>query len=355
MNTFKKILLLLALLCILLPLRGVYAQEPTPTPETPIEPTSTPEASGPPTPADIINAVNSLRLSHGMAPLAVHPALMQIAQEVANGLSFGQVGHWRPNDITLGQWLLSLGYPLSGDLSLDGYRSENFINGPNLTVQDAIRAWGSDDPHSNTMLSPNRSDIGAGVATATDEWGNTAYYYVLETALQTKSGQMSSDAYPILTQMASSGTHQAAMDGSISDYSITVAMSTALPNGDVYHEVQYGQTLWSIAIQYNTTIAQLQRLNNLPDTIIMVKTNLLVSRGATQPAPEQNVTGIPPAESTFVAATLTQRPTPTPTLQMPIHFSEQKQQGNAFIIGAIAFAAITLGGVFAAMLKGKTA
>ena len=105
--------------------------------------------------------------------------------------------------MTLGQQLLVLGHPLWGDLSLDGYRSENVVWGPGFTVQDAIRFWRSDDPHTDTMLSPNRSDIGAAVASGQDEWGFTIYYYVLETALQTRSGKMQSDAYPTLTAIAS--------------------------------------------------------------------------------------------------------------------------------------------------------
>jgi len=31
------------------------------------------------TPSDVINAVNNLRVSHGLTPLTTHPVLMQIA------------------------------------------------------------------------------------------------------------------------------------------------------------------------------------------------------------------------------------------------------------------------------------
>lgn len=124
-------------------------------------------------PLQLIEAVNELRLAYGLPPLNVHPVLMQVAQIEAEGLAAGRSGHWHPNNLTLGQWLLSLGYPLSGDLSLDGYRSENVVWRPNFTVQDAIRMWNNDAPHTNTMLSAERSDIGAGTSTATDEWGQT--------------------------------------------------------------------------------------------------------------------------------------------------------------------------------------
>src|SRR5512145_2168931 len=91
------------------PLSLPQFQEASSTPE-PV--TSTPE---PLWPADLINDVNTLRMANGLYALNVHPVLMQVAQTEANGIASGMPGHWRPTGLTLGQWLLSLGYPLSGD------------------------------------------------------------------------------------------------------------------------------------------------------------------------------------------------------------------------------------------------
>ncbi len=90
----------------------------------------------------------------------------------------------------------------------------------------------------------------------------------------------------------------------LAQYSVPVALSTARPDGDVIHEVMYGQTLWSIAIQYNTTVEQIKRLNNLTDNTVVQGWKLLVKKDPTQPAP---VTVSPPATE---AATY-QIPTPT--------------------------------------------
>ena len=154
-------------------------QDASPTPET----DSTPMPSAP-TPAEIIDAVNALRLAHGLNPLSIHPVLMQVAAQQASALaaSEGGVGHERPCGMTLGEQLLSMGYPLLGDLTLDGYRSENWVAAP--TVKDAITAWFGDEPHTNTMISDHRSDIGAAIAVSDQT------YIVLETALSTASGQM---------------------------------------------------------------------------------------------------------------------------------------------------------------------
>lgn len=239
----------------------------------------------------VISTVNSLRAANGLPSLSVHPILMQIAQWEVDALVNGAGGHTRPDNMTLGQQLLSLGYPLSGDLSQDGYRSENVVFGPGVTVEDAIRFWGSDDPHLNTMLSPNRSDIGVAVASNLDEWGFTVYYYVLETALQTNSGQMQHNAYPTLTAIAnfqsvySAAATQAVADGLLPQNIAPVIRSTALPDGNVLHRVQYGQTLWSIATVYGTTVERIQAWNNLGDsTDIFVGQTLLVQLKATQPS-----------------------------------------------------------------------
>ncbi|HLO29444.1 MAG TPA: LysM peptidoglycan-binding domain-containing protein [Anaerolineales bacterium] len=246
--------------------------------------TSTP-VSAPPSPADVISAVNNLRLLNGLNALTVHDVLMAVAAEQANALaaSQGAVGHNRPCGMTLGQELLQKGFPLWGDLSQDGYRSENW--GTAMTAEEAISMWLGDDLHANTMLSPNRSDIGAAVAVSDQ------IYIVLETALSTNSGQMQYTAHAILTgipitQAACMGwTTQSAEYGNLSQYSVPVVLSTARPDGDVIHEVKYGQTLWSIAIQYGTTIEQIKRWNNLDSDIIAPGWVLLIQKGATQPAP----------------------------------------------------------------------
>lgn len=75
------------------------------------------------TPSQLIDAVNSLRLANGLAPLPIHPILMQTAQSQADYMAAtGVVTHARPNG-TFTQQLLSLGFPLAGDLSAGGFRS----------------------------------------------------------------------------------------------------------------------------------------------------------------------------------------------------------------------------------------
>ena len=271
------------------------------------------------TASQLIEVVNALRVKNGLPMLNAHPVLMQIAQAQADALAAteGAIGHARPGGITLGQQLILLGYPLAGDLSLDGYRSENFMVAPEVTAHDAVDMWLGDAPHTNTMLSPNRSDIGAGIAVAQDAWMNTVYYLVIDTALQTGSGQQQYDAQIVLTSVPNAqaalygDATQAAQSLLVSQYILPVARATACPDGDVIHEVKNGQSMWSIAIEYGVKIDQIQRLNNLSSTDLYPGQKLLVQKGATQPVP------IPTATATTLSVSVSPQPATEQSSPLP--------------------------------------
>lgn len=291
------------------------------------------QEESPPTASEVIDAVNALRINNGLLPLNPHPVLMQVAQWEANAIAGGAPGHTRPAGLTLGQWLISLGYPLSGDLSLDGYRSENWISIA-TTAQEAVEAWLGDEPHTNTMLSPYRSDIGAAVAVSDQ------VYIVLETALQTRSGQMQTDAHPILTAVAQGGSFTG-KENLVPQYILPVKRATAHPGGDVIHKVQYGQSLWSIAITYNTTIDQIRAWNNLGDSIEIYDGQvLLVQRNATQPPPPTNTPQVSPTPYYEVTPT---GPVnfPTTTVQ-PVAFEQNKSESEPQRAGSAGLWAVVI-------------
>ncbi|MCQ3938083.1 MAG: hypothetical protein DPW18_13695 [Chloroflexi bacterium] len=259
-------------------------------------------------PSQLIEAVNNLRISYGLPPLTVHPILMQSAQSQADYMAAtGQVTHARPGGITYTQQLLSLGFPLAGDLSRGGFRAENIIstNGP-LDWSGVPGGW-QDADHMNTMLSQNFTHIGAGISQS-----GGSYYYALDTAAATSSGQMQDSASTVLTSVPGGSSGGAS---GVSQYMVPVTVSTAGPDGNVYHEVQYGQSLWSIAIAYGTTIKNIQALNNLGEDLTVYQgQELLVQTGAT-PA----VTNTPQATPTLdvtvtIPPTLTAAPTSTSSL-----------------------------------------
>jgi len=311
------------------------------------------------TPADVIEAVNSLRVANGLPALATHPVLMQVAQTEANGIAAGYGGHWRPANMTLGQWLLSLGYPLSGDLSMDGYRSENWLSASlSSSLDEVTQFWQGDAVHRETMFSPDRSDIGAAMAVGEDG----QVYVVLETALRTASGQMQSDAYAILTGIPQTQAAyswmatQAYANGLLPQYSMAVKVSTAQPDGNLYHEVQYGQSLWSIAIAYHTTIKDIQLLNNLSGTTIREGQRLLVRKDVTQSVATPRRTEPPSTPEAVPAPSLLalQQPVPEQAEEPPVQ-DHGVGTVDALSIGAVAIAGLVLGGVFIAMLRKKGA
>ena len=303
------------------------------------------------TAAEVIEAVNQLRIANGLLPLNTHPVLMQVAQWEANAIAGGAPGHTRPNGLTLGQWLLSLGYPLSGDLSLDGYRSENWIAAE--TAQQAVEMWLGDAPHTNTMLSPDRSDIGAAVAVGDQT------YIVIETALQTNSGEMQYDAHPVLTAIAQGGSIGGA-DSSIPQYIIPVKRSTARPDGNVIHKVQYGQSLWSIAVTYNTTIDQIRAWNNLGDSIDIYDGQvLLVQMGATQPPPPTTTplatsTGLLPATPTGYIQFPTATGQPSPTNASEWENEAKRPSSPGLWVGVIVIFALVAGFLVTWMTSTRT-
>ena len=227
---------------------------------------------------------------------------------------------------------------------MDGYRSENWVTAS--SAEAAISMWLGDDLHTNTMLSPYRSHIGAAVAVSDQ------IFIVLETALSTPSGQNQGTAQDILTgipmtEAACMGwATQSAELGPLAQYSIPVALSTALPDGDVVHEVKYGQTLWSIAIEYKTTIEQLKRFNGLVGDTVIPGWKLLVQKGATQPAPP-TPTFIPSPQSQMTTA----KPAGTPSLTSTVGPNEislptQSLGADKFVVVALIISfSVLVGGI----------
>ena len=299
-------------------------------------------------PSQLIDAVNNLRLSYGLPALAVHPVLMQSSQSQADYMAAtGQVTHTRPGGISFTQQLLSLGFPLAGDLSLGGFRAENIISSGDPLVWDGIPPGWRDEQHMNTMLSQNFTHIGAGISQ-----GANRYYYALDCAAVTSSGQMQDSVSSILTSVPERSNQTG-----VSQYMVPVSMSTARPDGDVFHKVQYGQSLWSIAITYGTTIKNIQALNNLGEYLIVYQgQELLVQKAATQPAPatrEATPLASPPTfELTTVTPTLV-----TPSILFPTHLAGSptttpmegalpaNAQSSKLLVGILIVAAFVGGGV----------
>ena len=285
---------------------------------------------------DLINAVNALRGSNGLPAYSSNSILMYTAQNQADFMAANEmVTHYGPGGISLTSRILAAGYPLAGDLSLGGFRAENIISGgEGMSAQAAVQAWMGDAPHLNTMLSPNLTEIGAGVAVK-----NGSVYDVIDAARPTTSG-----ASQAVTPVYVDGTAVSPYDAPIS----AVVVSTPNADGDVIHVVQFGQSLWQIAIDYGVRIDDIKRLNNLVDDNIFPGEWLLVRKDAV-------VVTVMPLETPSVAATvsltLSALPRLTDTLMPTDVFTSTPVSGFSGK-GSSMIAGVVLGIIALALLGG---
>jgi len=255
---------------------------------------------------DLVAEVNALRIANNLTPYSVNSILTGTAQAQANYMaSIGTVTHTGPSGISTTDRLLAAGYPLAGDLSQGGFRSENITGGTNKTAAQAVLEWQGDALHLNTMLSANLTEIGAGVSSV----GNMVYM-VIDCARPTTSGIP--QAY---TPTSGDSTGDVPLLG---DFIVPITVSTPDANGMVYHEVQYGQTLWSIAIEYGVKIDDIRALNGLgTGTDIYQGEVLLIRKDAPVPSisPTASPTNQNPTPLAFGTefANLTKTPQPNPT------------------------------------------
>jgi hypothetical protein len=248
-------------------------------------PTSAGRAQGPASsPLELITVVNGLRAAYGLPLYSINPVLMSTAQAQADYLAAtGNMTHAGPGGFGFTDRLLAAGYPLAGDLSLGGYRAENITGGlEDMPAEAAINSWTSDAPHLNTMLSQDLTEIGAGVAT-----NNGRVYFVIDAARPTTS---SGSPVPV-----------ASPPGII----YPIILSTPDASGKVIHDVIPCQSLWLIAIAYETRIDEIKGLNNLFTNDVFPGQKLVITTGAA-------VTPVPSTTSTLSATeTLTSLPEAT--------------------------------------------
>lgn len=254
-------------------------------------------------PYALIAEVNALRAANGLPELIPDPILMSVSQSHADYMAaIGTVTHYSADGSRPFQRSLAAGYPVAGDLSLGGFHSENIIAGSGMTPAEAVSSWTGDEPHLNTMLSPQYKDIGAGVAVV----GDTVYYVI---DVSRKSGS----AVPAYTPQVVNGTPV---------YNLNPLVSTIYPNtpaadGSVLHVVKPGETLWLIAITYGVKIDEVLKLNNIPkDSPIYPGQQLVIKKSLVTPSPESLKTGTPTPgiEEVPTSTRLVQTNQPTNTL-----------------------------------------
>ncbi|OGN73074.1 MAG: hypothetical protein A2X25_11035 [Chloroflexi bacterium GWB2_49_20] len=279
---------------------------------------------------ELIDAINSLRISNGLPVYQVNQILMYVAQNHTDyQASIGTVTHYGPDGSSPFQRALAAGYLVAGDLTRGGYFSENITAGRNYTVADAVNSWQLDGSHVNTMLSPTLREIGAGVSVVGDY-----IYYTIDVGLS------SSNPQPIPQGNGIVPTQVPLVPGFVRK----LLTNTPEVDGSIIHVVQLGDTIWSIAHEYKVTEDEIIKLNSLKDNFIYVGDKLVI-RSPFTPTP------VIPTSTPTQLPSLTPISSPTingsaialdVTLQTSSNF-ESVNNNNTILISIIIFTVLISG------------
>lgn len=280
-------------------------------------------------PLDLAAAVNALRESQNLQPYRIDPILMSIAESQANFMAYSRVAtHFDANGARPFERAISAGYPVAGDLSGGGQFLENIYVGPKLSAQEVIAKWKADSLSLDLLISASLKDIGVGVASA-----DSRTYYVLDAGAAREDSTATPTPEAEIVPTQTQGTLLA-----------PIAISTALSNGDVYHQVQPREALWSIALAYGTSVEQIKLLNALATDQIFTGQILLIRKSALPTITATTLItatfGIPTSTATK-PVTMTSTSTPTAPAIAPATF-ESGRNAVGFII-LIALIAAGLG------------
>lgn len=284
-----------------------------------------------PAASDLIEKLNDLRKSKGLDPYVQNSILMSVAQGHADYIaSTGVLTHFDREGKRPYQRALSAGYPVGGDLALGGSFAESIQSGSAITEEDVLVSWQANEVDSLTLFSPDFADVGVGIAAA-----NGVTYFVINAG--SVDAQVTASSPTLTSLTVTPGT---------------VIPNTPLVNGEIYHIVQKNEALWSIAITYGTTIAELKLLNSLASDEIFEGQKLLIRRAFTEtPTPTEiplTVTlGIPTSTATQpVSPTATHTPTPLPT-------APTSMESGGVVVGGIIVSALLAAALASFLLARK--
>jgi LysM repeat protein len=224
-----------------------------------------PAQSGEVSRSELILAMNTLRVSHGLPPLIEDPIVNAVAQATAETMAANNMS-WHIGDVR-GR-IAAAGY--GGGAKV--WATENFAIGP-MSIDQIMQAW-ADPDHMRPAVNPAYCHVGAGVAQSADG----RYYYILQAAYT--SNQACGEYKSVPGNDSDPGENS---PPPVSQIIIPVKIATPDADGRIYHIVRSGQSFWSIAIAYQITIHDLEIWNNLSrDNDLIVGQELFIPSSNTE-------------------------------------------------------------------------
>jgi LysM repeat protein len=269
---------------------------------------------------ELIWLVNQLRASYGVPAYEVDPILMSVAQAQASwSAANNHIGHDGPGGSSPNDRAQAAGYG-GGERS---FATENAAHGtigyhtPQLVVTMMQGDWG----HLNAMISPDYEHIGVGYAEA----GDYSWYVMMV-------GWVDDGSFP--DGIPSSEAPEPSVPY------VPFVVSEPDETGAIYHEVQPGQTAWTIAAYYKVDLSELLALNNLTENAILHPGDtLLIHQPETPTSTPLSPSPTEAALETPTTPTLISSTTPTPTLSSA---SETSPHASLTTIILIVFLCVAL-------------
>jgi len=199
---------------------------------------------------DLILAMNTLRVSYGLPALIEDPIVDAVARSTAATMAANNMS-WHIGNVR-GR-LAAAGYGNGATV----WATENFaVSSSGMGIDEIMAVW-ADPDHMRPAVEAAYCNVGAGMAQTSDG----RIYYVLQAAYV--AGQECGSSSPSSGGASQPGT----IPNPVSQLIIPVKIATPDAGGKIFHEVQAGQSFWSIAIAYQITIHDLEVWNNLSRTI----------------------------------------------------------------------------------------
>jgi len=226
---------------------------------------------------ELILAMNTLRVAYGLPALIEDPIVNAVAQSTAATMAASNMS-WHIGDVR-GR-IAAAGY--GGGATV--WATENFaVSSGGMGIDEIMAVW-ADAEHMRPAVEPTYCNIGAGMAQTSDG----KIYYVLQAAYI--SGQECGSSSSTSASSSGGTAQPGTIVNPVSQLVMPVKIATPDAEGKVFHQVQAGQSFWSIAISYQITIQDLETWNNLSrDTPLQAGQRLFIpgknTEGFSTPTP----------------------------------------------------------------------